>query len=33
MIVLFIQVDEVEHFILAERYIVYSDYNKSNSFI
>lgn len=27
------KVDEVEHFILAERYILYSDYNKSNSFI
>lgn len=33
MMVLFIKVGEVEHFILAERYIVSSDYNKSNSFI
>lgn len=33
MVGLFIKVDEMEHFILVEEYIVYSNYNKSNSFI
>lgn len=30
---LFIKVDEMEHFTLAERYIVYLNFNKGNSFI
>lgn len=33
MIGLFTKVDEMEHFTLAEGYIVYLHFNKGNSFI